>query len=315
VRVGAEAGRAATVSCIWYEPGILALMLGMNPANARHSLTPKITPYSGAEYDVRLVEAGAEIASGRTTLAEEVPRCLRDWLSGASLDAVVTGADFIDRGPRRIRALAAQLDPSVRASITDTSRHALEARAGARSFRLSMLRDVAVCTLYAGPAALAATTADEAIFAGTRAWLIERVDVAALPSIDERITVNRHAEWFERDAARWHWLHVRDRLNDEDDVLTPLRPLLVRLAESPIATRFFSYTSLYRLCFSASSHYPWVNQGLPTIDPNRTPDAVTVDGQQLSIDEAVGYIERVLAAYPIAPDRGITRTANFPDDD
>jgi hypothetical protein len=71
----------------------------------------------------------------------------------------------------------------------------------------------------------------------------------------------------ETDPARWHWLHVGDRINDANDVLAPLADLMRALASSPIATRFYSYSSLNRLCFSASSHYPWVDEGLPVVTP------------------------------------------------
>ena len=69
----------------------------------------------------------------------------------------------------------------------------------------------------------------------------------------------------ETDAARWHWLQFRDRIADPHDVLAPLRTLIEALATSPVATRFYTYSSLHMLCFSASSHFPWVDDGLPVV--------------------------------------------------
>jgi hypothetical protein len=58
-------------------------------------------------------------------------------------------------------------------------------------------------------------------------------------------------------------------MQNPGDVLGPLRHLLEALAARPLPTRFFSYSSLNRFCFSASSHYPWVDRGLPVIAPAR----------------------------------------------
>jgi len=43
----------------------------------------------------------------------------------------------------------------------------------------------------------------------------------------------------------------------------PDRLRLEALEQSPVARRFFTFSSLDRLCFSASSHYPWVAAGSP----------------------------------------------------
>ena len=84
------------------------------------------------------------------------------------------------------------------------------------------------------------------------AWLLEGATLAQLAG--RGADVERHAEVLEIDPARWHWLHVRDRIADPNDVLAPLAPLIRLLMESPIASRFYTYSSLYSLCFSPSSH-------------------------------------------------------------
>jgi hypothetical protein len=78
------------------------------------------------------------------------------------------------------------------------------------------------------------------------------------------VELERHAEVPEIDPARWHWLHFGDRISDPRNVPAPLRPLIEALAASPIATRFYTYSSLNMLSFSASAHYPWADDRLPT---------------------------------------------------
>src|SRR6185503_16077256 len=107
--------------------------------------------------------------------------------------------------------------------------------------------------------------------------------------LSPRIELERHAEVVETDPARWHWLHVVDRIEDPDDVLAPLRELIGMLAKSPVATKFYSFSSLNHLCFSASSHFPWVNKGLPVITPTREGGCL-VDGTRCSWRAAVERI-------------------------
>jgi hypothetical protein len=95
--------------------------------------------------------------------------------------------------------------------------------------------------------------------------------------------------------------------------------LLERLAERELPTRFFSYSSLFRFCFSASSHFPWVDDGLPVINPpypgasaQPRSDAhpyqergyvidVGTSRTECDLPRAIEVIESALATYPIAP--------------
>jgi hypothetical protein len=99
------------------------------------------------------------------------------------------------------------------------------------------------------------------------AWLVGRMPLGVLAERVTGVELERHAEILESEPARWHWLHVRDRLAETDDVLAPLRELIEVLTARRIATTFYTYSSLNRLCFSASSHYPWVDEGLPVVAP------------------------------------------------
>lgn len=296
-----QSGRVVKVHCFHYDAHIHALMLGMNPANARGLAAPAITPYDGAEYFVVLSDERGEVAEGRTRSLADVPRCVRAWLTGASLDALVVESDFIDRAPRALRAIAATLDPSLNIQLIERGVASLIVERDRRTCELAFRGGLLLCHFFVRQAQLAQGVDLRDVSAAVRAWLIERVSVSELPSRVEGVALGRHAEYFERDAARWHWLHVRDRIDDPRDVLAPLRPLIERLAESAIVTKFFSYSSLDRLCFSASSHYPWVSDGLPVICPTESLQSVFVDDARMSIDDAVASIERTLAAYPVTP--------------
>jgi hypothetical protein len=89
-------------------------------------------------------------------------------------------------------------------------------------------------------------------------------------------------------------------MQNPGDVLGPLRHLLEALAARPLPTRFFSYSSLNRFCFSASSHYPWVDRGLPVIAPARD-GGYLVNDTPCDLAHAIEVIEAKLATYPIAP--------------
>ena len=141
-------------------------------------------------------------------------------------------------------------------------------------------------------------------------WLVEGVPVQALAVRVAGVTLGRHAEVLETDPALWHWLHVHDRIADDRDVLAPLRPLMELLAASPVATAFYTYSSLNRLCFYLQ---------LPlSLGPRRIADCVsgegacgvaTLDPSPAVADGAIGYdfrpaatvIEEMLAAAPVRP--------------
>ena len=125
---------------------------------------------------------------------------------------------------------------------------------------------------------------------------MDDLPIESLP--DRGAELERHASMIEVDPAKWHWLHTLDRLSDPEDVLGPLAPLVRVLAENPVASRFFTYTSLNRLCFSASSHYPWVG-GFPIVAPKQK--GYDVDGETCNRFEAVAKIEASLADSPVEP--------------
>ena len=94
-------------------------------------------------------------------------------------------------------------------------------------------------------------------------------------------------------------------------MLAPLRPLIEALAASPVATTFYTYSSMNRLWFSASSHCPWVTDGLPVVCPVQGACVVGTFYPQSGVDwpaaircdfrRAVTVVEEILAAAPVRP--------------
>ena len=167
-----------------------------------------------------------------------------------------------------------------------------------RCTRIWSMRSRRSCTFFIGDAAIAQALDPIDFPDHVAAWLLEGATLAELAG--RGVELGRHAEVLESgDAARWHWLRVRDRVANPEDVLAPLAPLISLVIASPIASRFYSFSSLNRLCFSASSHYPFVGQ-YPVVYPG--PDGkYFVDDVPCSLRDAVARIESALAASSIEP--------------
>lgn len=294
-RVVATSGaRSVEAACFWYEAAITGLMLGMNPSNARRSLGDAITTYDGPELATRLLDGGRTVDEGRTRTPEAFHACVRAWLAGATPQELIAVAPFIGELRRAAEVLAARLDPRVRRAIGGDPSFELWAYGpGERACRAAR----GGCAFFVGQAQLAhGVLADPA--AAIDAWTVGGAtldDVAA-----HGATIERHAALLFDDPARWHWAHVRDRIANPNDVLAPLAPLLRALADSPIASRFFTFSSLSTLCFSASSHYPWVG-ALPTAVASRDGGLIVGETRAADVASAVRTIEAALAASPIAP--------------
>jgi hypothetical protein len=292
VDVGPVGGRSLRVTCFWYDRELGALMLGMNPANARSALRVKCrsAPYRGREFAIDLIEAESPIVSGRTRTMGDVNGCVRAWLSGASLDDLVRQLPFVDEGPRALRAIGGSLDPRLRWDIVQG---AVWAYADGRSCKL----DVVSCAFLVGPARVAFTSESRDVSGDVAAWLLDRVPLAVLAG--RGVQIERHAHVLEIDPPRWHWLHMRDRIANPRDVLAPLAPLIELLAASPIASRFYTLSSLFFLRFSASSHCPFVDLDL-AIAPAANGE-VYVNDARCPLGEAIAKIEAVLSASVIEP--------------
>jgi hypothetical protein len=207
---------------------------------------------------------------------------------------------FVDAKRRAMHAVAEQLDAGLRWEVGDDPTYELWVYNNDQSCKVLAGPHGTECSFLIGQAQVAYIPALHDVPAAVAAWLIARLPVNALATRVPGVELERHAQMLETDPARWHWLHVRDRINDPNDVLAPLRDLMRALASSPIATRFYTYSSLNRLCFSASSHYPWVDEGLPVVAPTAG-GAYLVGTAPCELDPAVKLIEATLLASPVQP--------------
>ncbi|AKF08376.1 hypothetical protein DB32_005525 [Sandaracinus amylolyticus] len=293
-------GRSVLVHCFWYERAIAGRMIGLNPANARSRLHAPCAPYEGPEYLVIVRDHGVDVADGRTRDAAEAVLCARLWSAGVGLDELVRHVPFIDEHPRAMRALARRIDPRLHLVVGGD----LWAYAEDRACEVTLRPEGMACRFLVGQVQVALGAPVDDVPGAVAAWLLDGLSVAALARV-AGVEIERHAEVLETDPARWHWLHVRDRIANPHDVLAPLRELLAALAQSPIATRFYSYSSLSQLCFSASSHHPWVDADLPVIAPGRDGTYLVHDRdgepERCGLRRAVERVEATLARSKVPP--------------
>lgn len=303
--------RQCVIHCFWYGFGPSDLQLGMNPANQRAIGQPHHVVRTGAEYQVVLSQDGRQVADGRTGDLDKTVACAEAWIKReSSIDEVERKLPFVDAPRRKMRELVAQIEArvgdTVRCKIEYELLHELWAYGDGRSCRLDPTDgDRVVSSLWIGGAQVAHgdVTADPGGLVEN--WLVQGLPLDEIAS-HFPLSVERHANLLEvGDAARWHWLHVADRLGDPDDVLLLSRSLIERLMERPAVTAFFSYTSLHSLCFTASSHFPWADDNLPGVwPPGEDPHYVVEIGSSrttCSADHAADLIEATLEAHPIRP--------------
>jgi hypothetical protein len=300
--------RTSAVNCFWYGAGVNGLMLGMNPANARFSMRPAIKPRHGAEYLVALLDSeGRGVADGRAHDLEVAVTSINAWLSGAGIAEIEQRWPYLNEAPRRYRAVLAEIEPRCR----DVARCVLETSpvtelwvyGDGRSCQVYVNADGVGVSIRLGHVQVAFVSPTDDVAGMIDRWMR---GATLLEMVEAGAGLESHAQLLEAgEAARWHWEHTRERIESDGDVLADSRPLLRRLAQSDVATQFFSYSSLNRFCFSASSHYPWVDDGLPVIYP---PPAgrgyFVVIGEtetECTIDEAVELVEKTLRAYPARP--------------
>ncbi len=294
VDVAAVNERSVRVACFWYEREVSGTVLGMNTANARSRLcNTSSASREGPEFHVTLEAGGTGIAAGRSVVIEEVIACVRLWLSGASLDDLVQEMPFVDKDRRAMHAVGQRLDPRLRWEVLTDPTVELWAYVDRRACCVSGQS----CSFLVGQAQIAFARSSDDLPGDVAAWLLEGVPPAVLAN--RGVELERHADVLEVDPARWHWLHVRDRIADPHDVLAPLAPLIAILASSPVASRFYTCSSLNRLCFSASSHFPWVGE-YPVVWTGLD-GGYRVDGLRCSLEDAVAKIEAALERSPVEP--------------
>lgn len=287
--------RGVRVHCFHLDPAMTGLMLGMNPANARMSLSPSSAVSEGAQYLVRVSDAGKHIAEGRTPDAAAAVMCAVLWLQGKQVDSVALTTPFLDEEPRLLRQAAETLHPSLQSSVDDRARLTICAERLERWCEVRVVDEGLWCSFRIGQAQAAALAGQIELHEPTRLWLVEKTPVERLALSIAGVRVEPHAQLIESDPAQWHWLRLLERIQDPEDVLAPLRDFIEALSKNPTARRFYSYSSFYRFCLSASSHYPWVDEGLPIVERSREGawfvDEVRCASMQAALEVTVKRLE------------------------
>jgi hypothetical protein len=296
VEMGSKRGRALLVHCLRYQ--------------AVTSLTWRLShlrrPYEGPEYRVMLEENDRQIVDGRTRSADDVVACAAAWLSQAAVDEVMRDRPFLDEGPRTMRTLAERLGARFHLDRAEDPGFEFLVYGHGRRCKLHHDRAIA-CGFFLGQAPVAYGVELRDLFGAVEAWLSEATTLGELTTRFPDVELERYAEVVETDPARWHWLHLRDHVADPNTPLAPMRKLIEALAVSPIASTFFTYSSVGHLCFSSSSHYPYVNTGLPIVSLIESDSYDIRLGEShiryptCDLNRAVQVIETVLAKSSLRP--------------
>ncbi len=330
--VTAVAGaRSCRIHCFYYGDVAGALVLGVMGNAHLRNVAAQRPPVArrGAEYLTMFEDDGQERASGRTQdLAATLDTATR-WLAGASLESVYAAHDHVDRELRAHRALAADLEAGLASRQADAVVK-IERDLGP-SFELWVYARDRACQLAAladgtvGCALLIHTTQVLRVEVATGADALEVVDgwvrarntIAGARQGHATADVSPHGELLEAgDVSGWLWANLLAGATDGgSDVLRFYRPLIQEIRERPVASSFFAFTSLYTLCFSMCSHYPFETRSMPTVTPVGDGDEHryraragdrTCEG---SASDVADFLEEALSRIEATPWHGVSGEA------
>ena len=313
----ANAQRACRVNCFWYEPPRAdTLVMGPSRSNAHLGSvsTGGQVARRGAEYLVVLHDGAERIAGGRTQARTDVIECLRTWLiEGVTLDDLCDRWTFVDARRRALRRLAGlvvralQSGGGVRVTIEQEIGYELWAYGNGRSCRIDPAGPGTTgCAFLIGQSQAASATLFDDLLGGAIAdWTEQRVSLSELKRCVPQLGLEPHAELLERgDVAQRHWAHLLDGARAGDRPLAAFLPLLELIVVRPAISRFFSFTSMISLCFSYSSHFPFVTEGLPVVDPSQGGGYRIALGEETWTGDAAATtarVEELLARAPRTP--------------
>ncbi|NJK45331.1 MAG: hypothetical protein HC933_14610 [Pleurocapsa sp. SU_196_0] len=288
-------------------------------------LGPHQAQKQGAEYFIYFRDGERTCATGRTQEILSVESAVRAWVAEQhELNEVYQRCPFVDAPRRKNIEIATRINAALEARGAKT-RLVLETETTYSEFTyLWVYAETRSCHVTVG-------TGD----AVNLELLLHRTTLAYLENIETELAARVIEHWaelsgtlqgvqeissqtelsafaldFERgDYAAWHWGNVLAQA-ENDEVLAFYKPFLERIAVSPIASRFFSFTSWNSLVFSRCSLYPFDTADLPVLSPARDrtdakPYSVALMPQHLSnrnpiadacnAEEALRLIETHLA--------------------
>jgi hypothetical protein len=329
--VDASAGeRTCRIHCFHYGHSAADLYLGLRGNTHLRTVqaAPLPEPYLGVEYLVCFREGEDDIVEGRTNAPEQVAACVTRWvLVKGTREDVYNEFSFVDKNRRALRSLAEVIDKN-QARAGSEIRTTLEqgyggdvgvelwVYGGKRSCRLEFekhIESIGCAFLISGTqVASALFKADTMAAEAVHCWLDQSLSLTELLEKFAGLQLSDFAAQFERgDVAGWHWANVLNQARQEreagvDEVLAYYLPILERVAAHPVMCKFFSFTSLNRLCFSRCSHYPFADSGMPMLAP--APGGYYAqcgeDMLQGDTDEICDFLSRHLSAVTKPPFHG-----------
>jgi hypothetical protein len=320
---GSKGGPWCRVHCFHYGGMEGSLVLGPkgNAHLSKVDLGIALPARSGAEYLVEFRAGDRTLATGRSQEADAVVMAVVDWVTH-QLDraALYERHSFVDAKRRALLDVADGINQELH-RIGAAPRAVLDGEdadefgelwvyAGDRSCRLSNGYDSAIaCALLLKRAQLGRANGLSASEAArvVQMWSAGLTSLGAIREAVPAIQLDHACELFERgDHAGWHWANVLAQCG-VDTSLAKYRPLLERIASNPVVSRFFSFTSVGRLCLSRSSLYPFDASGLPIVVPRPRQDgwyATEISGKlfvEATAEATCAALEDHLARETVSP--------------
>lgn len=285
-----EGCRISRVHCIHYEDrnpfesrteGTLTLGMGGNAHQSKVQVGQRSKWKPGAEYQVDFHEGEKRVATCRVRSVADVLDASERWLAGATLPDMHEAFDFVDQRTRQRRQISEELTAelsrfgSTIALSDDTSGFGgaeygeLWAYGGERSCRIATGADglEAALLLHRTQLARVGGLATDELAHVLARWIEERWSTTAMSEGPGRWEIIEQAELFEQGRhADWHWVQVLAQ-SRHSRVLSAYAPLLDLIVESDVVSRYFSFTSLNRLCFSRCMLFPFDTEGMPMLAP------------------------------------------------
>ncbi len=312
-----EGSRLCRVHCFHYEDrnpfesrteGTVTLGIRGNAHQSKVQVGQRSKWEAGAEYLLYFRENDAEMATCRVRSVADVLDSADRWLAGATVPDMQAAFDFVDQRTRQrqqiIEEVAAELsrlgrtlDLSDNTSGFGGSEHGeLWAYGGERSCRIAAGEDGLAAALLLHRTQLARVGglgADELarVLSG---WVEEQGSTAAMSGGPGRFEIVERADLFEQGRyADWHWVQVMAQ-SRHSRVLSAYGPLLDLIVGSDVVSRYFSFTSLNRLCLSRCLLYPFDTDGMPMLAP--------AEGGRFWLADVGGYMSHDEPSEPVQLD-------------
>lgn len=284
-----DGSRRCRVHCLHYEDsnpfegpsdGTVTLGLRGNAHLSKVQVGERSKWIAGAEYLVEFCEGEKEVAICRVRSPADVLDSTERWLAGVTLLDIHAAFDFVDRRTRQRRQISEEVATELAAlgsvlKLSDStglggSEHGeLWVYGGERSCRIAPGADglEAAFLLHRTQLARVGGLRPNELVRVLAGWIEDQRSTETMSAGPGRWEVVERADLFEQGRyADWHWVQVVAQ-SRHDRVLSSFAPLLPLIVRSEVVSRFFSFTSLNRLCFSRCLLYPFDTERMPLLAP------------------------------------------------